>query len=64
VQIAEKRQQVVHLPPSKTVVLGQLPGIAPRPELSATSGRRASGSAGSVCKVNTFWPSLGPVAIR
>lgn len=43
----------------------QLPAAcSEKPELSATSGRGASGSAGSVCSVNTFWPSLGPVAIR
>jgi hypothetical protein len=34
------------------------------PELSATSRRGPSGSAGSVCSVKTFCPSLGPVAIR
>ena len=34
------------------------------PELSATSRRGASGSADSVCSVNTFWTSRGPVAIR
>ena len=41
-----------------------MPACSEKPELSATSGRGASGSAGSVCSVNTFWPSLGPVAIR
>src|SRR5690606_38640000 len=41
-----------------------MPACSEKPELSATSRRGASGSAGSVCSVNTFWPSRGPVAIR
>src|SRR5690606_15098651 len=41
-----------------------MPACSEKPEFSATSRRGASGSAGSVCSVNTFWPSRGPVAIR
>ena len=41
-----------------------IPACSEKPELSATARRGASGSAGSVCSANTFWPSRGPVAIR
>ncbi len=41
-----------------------MPACSEKPEAWATSRRGASGSAGSVCSVNTFWPSRGPAAIR
>src|SRR5690606_21424050 len=41
-----------------------MPACSEKPELSATSRRAPSGSPGSVCSVNSFCPSLGPVAIR
>lgn len=41
-----------------------MPACSEKPELSATSDRDPAGFAGIVCSVNTFWPSLGPVAIR
>lgn len=41
-----------------------MPACSEKPELSVTSRRGRSDSANSVCSVNTFCPSRGPVAIR
>lgn len=49
---------------SRCEAFAVMPACSEKPELSATSRRGPSGSAGSVCSVKTFCPSLGPVAIR